>query len=73
MLPQDKQEFASQLRRKQLQRQLPLHDLDPRFCNSLTEKEMHKYEKFSDKRKKKAAGIAQISEAPSGTAGCLVS
>ncbi|XP_067684497.1 testin-like [Haliotis asinina] len=71
MLPQDKQEFASQLRRKQLQRQLPLHDLDPRFCNSLTEKEMHKYEKFSDKRKKKAAGIAQISEAPSGTAGCL--
>ncbi|ESO95663.1 hypothetical protein LOTGIDRAFT_116524, partial [Lottia gigantea] len=62
MLPEDKQEFATQLRRRQLQRQLPLHDLDPRFCNSLTEKELPKYEKFSEKRRKKAAGIGNIGE-----------
>jgi hypothetical protein len=65
MLPEDKQEFAAQLRRRQLQRQLPLHDLDPRFCSSLGEKEAAKYDKFSDKRRKKAAGIGQIGEVSS--------
>ena len=65
MLPEDKQEFASQLRRRQLQRQLPLHDLDPRFCSSLNEKETAKYEKFIEKRRKKAAGIGQIGEVSS--------
>ena len=76
MLPEDKQEFASQLRRRQLQRQLPLHDLDPRFCTSLNEKETAKYEKFIEKRRKKAAGIGQIGEVSSsgnlvGTKACL--
>ncbi|CAG5133088.1 unnamed protein product, partial [Candidula unifasciata] len=71
MLPEDKQEFASNLRRKQLQRQLPLHDLDPRFCNSLATSEMVKYEKFADRRRKKAAGIGQIGEVTSaGSVGC---
>nr|KAG5708422.1 hypothetical protein BaRGS_026149 [Batillaria attramentaria] len=65
MLPEDKQEFASQLRRKQLQRQLPLHDLDPRFCTSLGEKEAPKYDKFMEKRRKKAAGIGQVGEVSS--------
>ncbi|KAL8622064.1 hypothetical protein ACOMHN_056549 [Nucella lapillus] len=65
MLPEDKQEFAAQLRRRQLQRQLPLHDLDPRFCSSLNEKERGKYEKFIEKRRKKAAGIGQIGEVSS--------
>ncbi|KAK3764532.1 hypothetical protein RRG08_040553 [Elysia crispata] len=75
MLPEDKQEFASNLRRKQLQRQLPLHDLDPRFCNSLAQSEAGKFEKFADRRRKKAAGIGQIGEVASegslvGCAGC---
>ncbi|BFZ08120.1 hypothetical protein BsWGS_11159 [Bradybaena similaris] len=65
MLPEDKQEFASNLRRKQLQRQLPLHDLDPRFCNSLAASEVVKYDKFADRRRKKAAGIGQIGEVTS--------
>ncbi|BFZ10496.1 hypothetical protein BsWGS_13535 [Bradybaena similaris] len=65
MLPEDKQEFASQLRRKQLQRQLPLHDLDPRFCNSLASSELVKFEKFAERRRKKAAGIGQIGEVTS--------
>ncbi|XP_050412989.1 testin isoform X2 [Patella vulgata] len=70
MLPEDKQEFATQLRRRQLQRQLPLHDLDPRFCNSLTDKELPKYEKFAEKRRKKAAGIGNIGEVDS-SCGCV--
>ncbi|XP_052781758.1 testin-like isoform X2 [Mya arenaria] len=64
MLPKDKQLFAAQLRRRQLQRQLPLHDLHARFCDSLTEKEGHKFQKFAEKRRNKAAGIGTVGAVP---------
>ena len=44
---------------------MPLHDLDPRFCNSLAQSEAGKFEKFADRRRKKAAGIGQIGEVAS--------
>lgn len=64
MLPKDKQLFAAQLRRRQLQRQLPLHDLHAKFCDSLTEKEMQKFQKFAEKRKNKAVGIGNVGAVP---------
>lgn len=64
MLPKDKQLFAAQLRRRQLQRQLPLHDLHYKFCDSVTEKELQKFHKFADKRKNKAAGIGNVGSVP---------
>ncbi|KAJ8301090.1 hypothetical protein KUTeg_020077 [Tegillarca granosa] len=64
MLPKDKQMFAAQLRRKQLQKQLPLHDLHQNFCNSLSEKELFKFQKFTEKRKSKAAGIGSVGDVP---------
>ena len=64
MLPKDKQLFAAQLRRRQLQRQLPLHDLHSKFCDSVTEKEMQKFHKFAEKRKNKAAGIGSVGSVP---------
>ncbi|XP_052061708.1 testin-like [Mytilus californianus] len=64
MLPKDKQMFAAQLRRRQLQRQLPLHDLHQKFCASLTETELHKFHKFISKRKHKSAGIGRIGDVP---------
>ena len=60
MMPPDKQLFAAQLRRKQLQKQLPLHDLHPKFCSSLTESELFKFNKFCNKRRLKAAGVGRI-------------
>lgn len=67
MLPKDKQMFAAQLRRRQLQRQLPLHDLHTKFCSSLTEKELNKFHKFVTKRKHKSAGIGEIGDLPKHT------
>ena len=64
MLPKDKQLFAAQLRRRQLQRQLPLHDLHSKFCDSVTEKELQKFLKFAEKRKNKAAGIGNVGSIP---------
>ena len=64
MLPKDKQLFAAQLRRRQLQRQLPLHDLHSKFCDSLTEKELQKFQKFAEKRKNKAVGIGNVGPVP---------
>ncbi|XP_069141549.1 testin-like [Argopecten irradians] len=64
MLPKDKQMFAAQLRRRQLQKQLPLHDLHHKFCNSLSETEMQKFQKFTNKRRLKSAGIGQIRDLP---------
>jgi len=64
MLPKDKQLFAAQLRRRQLQRQLPLHDLHVRFCDSMTEKEAQKFQKFAEKRRNKAAGIGTVGAVP---------
>lgn len=64
MLPKDKQMFAAQLRRRQLQKQLPLHDLHANFCNSLSEPESLKLQKFSNKRRLKAAGVGQIRDLP---------
>ena len=64
MLPKDKQLFASQLRRRQLQKQLPLHDLHSKFCDSLTDKELQKFQKFAQKRKTKAAGIGTVVSIP---------
>ncbi|KAK3594803.1 hypothetical protein CHS0354_037812 [Potamilus streckersoni] len=71
MLPRDKQLFASRLRRRQLQKQLPLHDLHPKFCDNLSEKELQKFHKFAMKRKTRAAGIGSVGEIPeSGTYVC---
>ena len=64
MLPKDKQLFAAQLRRRQLQRQLPLHDLHAKFCDSLPDKELQKFQKFAEKRKHKAAGIGNVGSVP---------
>lgn len=61
-MPPDKQLFAAQLRRRQLQKQLPLHDLHPKFCCSLTENELFKFQKFCNKRRLKAAGVGRIME-----------
>ena len=73
MLPKDKQLFAAQLRRRQLQRQLPLHDLHYKFCDSVTEKELQKFHKFADKRKNKAAGIGNVGSVPDkGIRVCLL-
>ena len=71
-LPEDKQDFVTELRRKQLQKQMPLHDIDPRFCTSLAPAELVKFEKFAERRKKKAAGIGQIVQVK-GTEGTGVS
>lgn len=56
--------FAAQLRRRQLQRQIPLHDLHAKFCASLTDNEMHKFQKFVSKRKHKSAGVGVIKDLP---------
>ncbi|KAL4226346.1 Prickle-like protein 2 [Mactra antiquata] len=64
MLPKDKQLFAAQLRRRQLQRQLPLHDLHAKFCDSMTDKELQKFQKFAEKRKNKAVGIGNVGAIP---------
>ncbi|KAL5014191.1 hypothetical protein ScPMuIL_008461 [Solemya velum] len=63
-LPKDKQLFAAQLRRRQLQKQLPLHDLHEKFCDSLTEKEVTKFQKFAEKRRNKASGIGEAGALP---------
>lgn len=67
MMPPDKQLFAAQLRRRQLQKQLPLHDLHPKFCSSLTESELAKFHKFCNKRRQKAAGVGQVMEVKEAT------
>ena len=67
MLPKDKQLFAAQLRRRQLQRQLPLHDLHAKFCDGLSEKETQKFQKFAEKRRSKAAGIGSVGSIPDKT------
>ena len=64
MLPPDKQAFAAQLRRKQLQKQLPLHDLHAKFCSSLTQHELYKFQKFTNKRRLKAAGVGNVTDVP---------
>lgn len=66
-MPPDKQLFAAQLRRRQLQKQLPLHDLHPKFCSSLTESELAKFHKFCNKRRLKAAGVGQVMEVKEAT------
>lgn len=66
-MPPDKQLFAAQLRRRQLQKQLPLHDLHPKFCSSLTESELAKFHKFCNKRRQKAAGVGQVMEVKEAT------
>lgn len=66
-MPPDKQLFAAQLRRRQLQKQLPLHDLHPKFCSSLTESELAKFHKFCNKRRQRAAGVGQVMEVKEAT------
>ena len=49
------------LRRQQLQKQLPLHDIDHKVCDELSEQERKEFEKYLDNLKN-CAGQGKVSK-----------
>lgn len=49
-------------RRKQMMTQLPAHDNDERFCDSLTDDEKQRMKDFLQLRNEKAVGIGEVGE-----------
>lgn len=64
-LPSDKLPIkgstGAALRRQQLQKQLPLHDIDHKACDNLSEQEKNEFEKYLDNLKK-SAGQGKVSK-----------
>ncbi|CAH1784829.1 unnamed protein product, partial [Owenia fusiformis] len=64
MLPPEKRPFEKSdgdaERRRQLQRQLPMYDLDPTLCDSPTAYELKKHGEFLHKVKAIVAGIGEV-------------
>lgn len=64
-LPSDKMPIkgscGAALRRLQLQKQLPLHDIDHKACDTLTDKERKEFEKYLDNLKN-CAGQGKVTK-----------
>ncbi|XP_050313961.1 uncharacterized protein LOC126748645 [Anthonomus grandis grandis] len=51
---------AAQERKQLLQKQIPVHDIDPSLCHELNEEEVKKMEDYIDHVKKSSVGVGQI-------------
>ena len=67
-LPEDKVPYLNSLgekyRVRQLLQQLPPHDNEVRYCNSLSEEEKHELRMFSAQRKREALGRGSVRPLP---------
>ena len=67
-LPEDKVPYLNSLgekyRVRQLLQQLPPHDNEVRYCNSLSEEEKHELRMFSAQRKREALGRGNVRPLP---------
>ncbi|XP_060533140.1 uncharacterized protein LOC132706074 [Cylas formicarius] len=51
---------AAQERRQMLQKQIPIHDIDPSLCHELNEDEVHKMKEYIAHVKNSSVGVGQI-------------
>lgn len=51
---------AAKDRKQQLQKQIPIHDIDPSLCHELTENELNKMNEYIAHVKKSSVGVGQI-------------
>lgn len=51
---------AAQERKQLLQKQIPVHDIDPALCHELNEEEVAKMEEYLAHIKKSSVGVGQI-------------
>lgn len=51
---------AAQDRKQQLQKQIPIHDIDPALCHELTEDELNKMNEYIAHVKQSSVGVGQI-------------
>lgn len=51
---------AAQERKQMLQKQLPLHDIDPALCDTLTENEIKQMKDYIDHIKENSAGVGSV-------------
>ena len=67
-LPEEKVPYLNSLgekyRVRQLLQQLPPHDNEVRYCNSLSEEEKHELRMFSAQRKREALGRGTVKPLP---------
>lgn len=53
---------AAQERKQLLQKQIPIHDIDPSLCDSLTEDEVKKMNDYVSHIKENSVGVGQIAQ-----------
>lgn len=63
-LPQSKLPISNtegaKYRKQQLEKQLPLHDVDPDACHDLTDKELKEFEKYLDNLRSHVIGQGKV-------------